>query len=301
VLLVCLSELAAMDKQLLGNDEFAKLAKDIAEDFGTAEDDKQEKNDKLEEWLGEDGMGDVNFYTCTVLLVLDPNQEYETFRSNFKMFLLPAFQVLVPFGMAWYFLVQKALIANNGYCCNHSNYIFRFTGFVTFMYSAWQIIDGCDDASSKFFLDKSVQMYQRTGRAFDFRATWMFYLGHVSQQLCSFLLLVVTYVIYTSQCDTPLDLLMNCVAINFVLDIDSEWMGDKQQAKAKISSEWLFKQWRDTCINDGAEIKRSMKHFSSLRASAPSTVATMGWLGDTVVWVSAYILVFAWTFCPPSW
>lgn len=129
----------------------------------------------------------------------------------------------------------------------------------------------------------------------------MFYLGHVSQQLCSFLLLVVTYVIYTSQCDTPLDLLMNCVAINFVLDIDSEWMGDKQQAKAKISSEWLFKQWRDTCINDGAEIKRSMKHFSSLRASAPSTVATMGWLGDTVVWVSAYILVFAWTFCPPSW
>lgn len=281
--------------------DFEKLISDLEEEFGTREDDKLDKNDKLDEFLQFESDGTVNFYICMVLLTLDPNQEFETWRSNFKMFLLPAFQILVPFGMCWYFLVQQDLFADQGFCCNHDNYIFRFTGFVTFMYSGWQIIDGCDDATAKFFVTKAVKQWCITGRSQDLKTSVMFYMAYVSQQLCSMLLLIVTYVIYTSQCDTPLDLLMNCVAINFVLDIDTEWMNDTRQAKSQASAQWWYKQNRDAHIENGAEIKQSMKHFQSLRKAAPSIVNNISKAGDWLIVFSAYLLVFGWTFCPAKY
>lgn len=288
-----------MHKELLRSDEFDAVANALADEFGTADDDKLEKNDKLDAFLEE--VGSVNFYVCTILLILDPKQEFTSFRSNAKMFLLPVFQIGVPFGMCWYFLVEEALIENNGYCCNHSNFIFRLTGFVTFMYSGWQIIDGCDDASSKLFLQKAVEQWALTGRGSNFTAMWMFYLAHMSQQLCSLLLLIVTYLIYTSQCDTPLDLLMNCVAVNFVLDIDSEWMGDNLLKKAKQGSIFLYKEWRDVCAENATEVKNSLRNLRAIRSSAPRVVKNVCKAGDCAIIVAAYVLVFAWTFCPPSW
>jgi len=287
-----------MDAKLLGNDEFAAVAKQLKQDYGTAEDDKLEKNQKLDDFI--DGFGDVNFYVCTSLLVLDPNQEFESFRSNLKMFLLPCFQILVPFGMIWYFVVQKDMINDNGYCCNHSNFIFRFTGFVTFMYSGWQIIDGCDDEPSKFFMKKAVNQWALTGQPFSSKAAWMFFLGHTSQQICCMLLLVLTYIIYTTQCDTPLDLLMNCVAVNFVLDIDTEWMDSGKQAKSKASATYLFKYWRDECSSNEAGVRESIKNHRSLRRSAPTIVKTIHKTFETAIWVSAYVFGLVWTFCPPS-
>jgi len=296
--LLQLCKLAVMDAKLLGTDEFTAVAKQLKEDYGTAEDDKLEKNQKLDDFI--DDFGDVNFYVCTTLLVIDPNQEFESFRSNLKIVLLPCFQILVPFGMIWYFLVYKDMITDNGYCCNHSNFIFRFTGFVTFMYSAWQIIDGCDDAPSKFFMRKSVNQFALTGQAASWKATWMFFLGHLSQQVCAIFLLVLTCVIYTTQCDTPLDLLMNCVAINFVLDIDSEWMDDSKQAKSKAAATYLFKYWRDDCRTNEASIRESIQGFRGLRRAAPKIINGIHKTLETAIWIGAYFLVFAWTFCPPS-
>jgi hypothetical protein len=288
-----------MDAKLLGNDDFAALSKTLADDMGSAEDDKKDTNEKLDSFLEE--FGESNYYTCTILMIIDPNQEFESMRSNLKMFLLPMFQILIPAGMVWYFLIKEELFANNGYCCNETNYIFRFTGFVTFMYSGWQIIDGSDDSSSGFFLTKSVRQWSRTGQPADLKMTVMFYLGYVSQQLCCILLLIVTYVIYTSQCDTPLDLLMNCVAINFVLDIDSEWMSDAQQQRAATGAKYVFKTWRDVCIENGADVKENMKRWKGVRAAAPGMVDGIMAGGKWIILVAAYFLVVLWTFCPSEY
>lgn len=280
-------------------DEFSEVKLLLIEKYGTAEDDKLEKNEKLDAFIED--MGDVNFYVYTSLLVLDPNQEFETYRSILKMILLPLFQMAVPFGMLWYFIVQKDMINDNGYCCNHTNPIFRFTGFVTFMYSGWQIIDGCDDAPSKFFMKKAVHQWERAGCARDFKATWMFFVGHTTQQVCCVLLMFLTYIIYTTQCDTPLDLLMNCVAVNFVLDIDTEWMDDSKQEKSVAAATWYFKQMRDVCKDNEAEVRRSMGSNKGARAMAPKIMYWVHRGLESFICVSAYVLVVVWTFCPASW
>lgn len=298
-----ISELGA---DLLGGDSFSKARASLEEKFGSKDDDKvgengAEKNDKIDDYIEE--LGDCNYYTCIALLKLDPNQAFESFRGNAKMFLLPAFQILVPFGMCWYFLVQKGMFSENGYCCNHENYIFRFTGFVTFMYSGWQIIDGCDDASSKFFLKRAVAHWSLTGSS---DAAWealYFYMCYLSQTLCSFLLLIVTYIIYTNQSDTPLDLLMNCVAVNFVLDIDAEWMGDTQQTKCQAAATFLFKRWRDACVDvDTSEkVREGIKKNQMLRRIAPKLVKFIMHFGDWFVTLLTYTLVVGWTFCPAQY
>jgi len=295
-----------LSEELLGGNSFDKAHTALQETFGTKDDDKvgednEEKNDNIDAYIEE--LGDCNYYTCIALFLLDPSQGFETARGNAKMFLLPAFQILVPFGMCWYFLIQKDMFSDNGYCCNHENYIFRFTGFVTFMYSGWQIIDGCDDASSKFFLKRAVAHWSLTGTPYAAKEVFLFYMCYLSQTLCSLLLLVVTYIIYTNQSDTPLDLLMNCVAVNFVLDIDAEWMGDRQQQKCQTAAKYLFKRWRDACVNcDTSDIvKASIVKNHGLRRRAPNLVYCIMHLGDWFVTLMTYLLVVGWTFCPAQY
>jgi len=293
-----------MSSNLLGGDDFTEAQKALADTFGSKEDDKlcddgSEKNDKVDAYIEE--LGDCNYYTCMALLMIDPDQGFETFRGNAKMFLLPAFQILVPAGMCYYFLVTHDMFSDNGYCCNHANYVFRFTGFVTFMYSGWQIIDGCDDASSKFFLKRATAHWSLTGSPYAFKEMWMFYLCYLSQTVCSLLLLIVTYIIYTNQSDTPLDLLMNCVAVNFVLDIDAEWMSDKQQEKSQNAAKFLFKRWRDACIDQPDVVKAGMQKNRSLRRQAPMLMKNVYKLGDFLVTVLVYLFVVGWTFCPPGY
>jgi len=298
--------LSGLNKELLGGATFEQARTALEETFGTKDDDKvgpdnAVQNDYIDAYLEElDEGGGCNYYTCIALFLLDPNQKFETFRGNAKMFLLPAFQILVPFSMCWYFIVQKAMIAENGYCCNHDNYIFRFTGFITFMYSGWQIIDGCDDASSKFFLKRAVAHWSLTGTSYSVSEIFMFYMCYLSQTLCSLLLLIVTYIIYTSTSDTPLDLLMNCVAINFVLDIDTEWMTDKQQGKCQNAAKFLFKRWRDACVQEDTVdiVKEGIRKNHWLRRHAPDIMKAVMHIGDWVVTILTYVLVTGWTFCP---
>merc|ERR1711971_1542679 len=97
-----------------------------------------------------------------------------------------------------------------------------------------------------------------------------------------------------------LDLLMNCVAVNFVLDIDSEWVSSAQQGKAKGFGEDVFKKWRNTCEDNKAEITESIRQFTSLRRSAPGMVAKLCSCGDKIIMVCAYLLAFGWTVCPSN-
>jgi hypothetical protein len=284
------------DLPILGSDGFARVAKQLREEFGSKADDKLENNHKIDAFLEE--VGDITYYPCGVLLLLDPCREFNSFRSKLKLFLLPSFQLLVPSGMLWYFLVYQDLFHTNGICVNETNKIFRFVGCVTFLYSGWQIIDGCDDAASKTLLHYSVRHWSLTGHGESLRATFLFFLCNFSQQMCSLFILFLTYVIFTTQCDTPLDLLMNCVALNFVFDIDVEWMTDRMSADSKESAATLFKSWRDVCTYYEADVREQLTENERWRHSAPHLVKGLCRLIDTTIWALTYVLVIGWTFCP---
>jgi len=304
--MICPGTNDGLSQDLLGGTSFKKAKIALEESFGTKDDDKVDgdnnlQNDKIDAYIEE--LGEVNYYTCMALIFLNPAQEFETFRGRAKIFLLPAFQLWVPFGMCWYFLVQKNMFVENGFGCNHDNYIFRFTGFVTFMYSGWQIIDGCDDASSKFFLTRAVDHWCLTGTSYALKEVFMFYMCYLSQTLCSLLLLIVTYIIYTTESDTPLDLLMNCVAVNFVLDIDAEWMNDRRQGKSQVAATFLYKRWRDACVDPDTApmVHEGVKKMPFLRRNASKIIETEIWVLDWVVTVGTYVCVVGWTFCPAKY
>lgn len=295
------STLDADVTHLHGCSNFELIIKYLENTFGTKSDDREEKNDLLDTFIEE--AGDVNFYSYSTLMLLDesPGSDVASYRSIAKLVLLPCFQVLVPLFMIWYFIVEKDLFGDQGYCCNHTNIIFRGTGFVAFTYSGWQIIDGDNDPSAKFFLKHSARQYAITGGRLAWKGTWMFFLGNLTQQLCSTFLLILTYIVFTSQCDTPLDLLMNCVAINFVLDIDIEWMNESQQAKSQSSAQVIWKAWRDVAVEYEGEIKQKMTQNQAFRRSLPATIEAFTSIYSTCIWVGTYILIFGWFFCPPSW
>lgn len=290
--------MASKNEPLLPKD-ITDLEERLAEEFGTAKDDRLDTNETLEEFMNR--AGSINFYTYTALMVLDPDEKFEHWRSYFKVFLLPAIQILVPLGACWYFIVEKELVKNHGYCVNHSNIIFRSTGFFTFIYSAWQIIDGREDETAKFFLMKAVQQYSLTGRSTDLKEAWFFWLGDLSQQLCAFFLALLCWVVYVSQSDTPLDLMMNCVAVNFVLDIDSQWISEGQQLRSKTLAKNLFKRYRDVCVNNKAEVIEGLEKNKRARRQAPGRWRRMINAADRIITVFVYFLVFGWTFCPSEY
>lgn len=273
------------------------VADELVEVFGTKEDDKLEKNPKLEAFV--EGLGKVNYYTYISLVTLDPEMHIRSLRGNAKMLLLPMFQLLVPFGMAWYRLVQKDMWNNAGICCDDDSYIFRGVGFVTFLYSAWQIMDGAGDSSSKYLLEGAARHWSLTGLKKSRGEALQFYLCYASQTLCALLLLVVTYTIYNTS-DTPLDLLMNCVAINFVLDIDSEWMNGSRQKRSREAARLLFKRWRDAC-GDELEVKKSIRNHKWSRRNVGAAGKLMCKYGNNLVVVLGYAIVVGWTFCPAKY
>merc|ERR1740117_2686445 len=131
--------------------------------------------------------------------------------------------------------------------------------------------------------------------------TSMLFVSHTTQQICCILILYLTYIIYTTQCDTPLDLLMNCVAVNFVLDIDTEWMDDSKQAKSVVAATWYFKQMRDVLKDNEAEVRSAMQTNKGARNMAPKLDFWISHGLETFIVASAYVLVVVWTFCPGSY
>jgi len=269
--------------------------------MGTKDDsDNMEENEKLKDFI--EGYGDVNFYTYATLLYLDDSNEssFSTWRSYLKIVLLPTFQVFVPLGMLWYYIEEKGTFAD-GYCSTDGSMIYRMTGFIAFMYSAWQIIDGCSDPSSRYFLQHSSRMFAITGGQKAWEGMWLFYLGNLTQQLCSISILAMTYVVFNDPDNTPLDLLMNCVAINFVLDIDSEWMDGSKQDKSNQSATVVYKYWRDICVDYEDEVKMCMADKNDWRKRAPVLLDTVREFTCNFILVFAYFLVFGWTCCPPGY
>jgi len=284
-----------------GPEDFKAVKAQITEIFGAPTDSEEDKEARAKDFVDE--MGDANFYTFSILMELDetPGSDIVSTRSRLQLVLLPLFQIVVPFAMVWFFIVHKRLIEVNGYCNDHGSPIFRFTGFVTFIYSAWQIIDGDNDPSSKFMLRHSVKQFALTGSTLSLRATIYFYLANLSQQVSALAILILTYVIYATQCDTSLDLVMNCVAINFVLGIDSEWMNPGKTEKARASAKVIFTLYRDMChkCGDEDEVREGMKSYRFIRGKAPQLVEAAQWIPSTIIWVTAYFLAVGWTFCPP--
>lgn len=280
-----------------GSQNFEDIRGFISQKFGSKEN-EEKKQDTLDKFIED--IGDVNYYTAAALLVLDDSEgsNFRSLRDQAKLVLLPCFQILIPLGLVWFFVVEKRLIENHGLCHNNDNFIFRVTGSVAYVYSAWQIIDGMSEPSSDFLMQWASKAFAISGSDGCWRAMKFFWMCSLTQQLCSFLLLLATYIVFTSASDTPIDLIMNCVALNFVLDVDSEWMDDDSSNAAKQSATVLFQNWHDEAWDNHDEMQEQIKRNVMVRKYAPRFIKMASIAPGFIIPATGYFLLCWWTFCP---
>lgn len=233
----------------------------LQDEFGFAEDDDQAENPKLDEFL--DTMKDLNFYDYLALMKVDPNQDIESWRSYAKMFMLPLMQCIAPVILILHRLPNGTIafekdLGDQGICPNDDSITFRGLGLVLIVYSVWQIVDGALEGPTILLSQTSARHFATTSIFPRIYFTFGFWV----QWFCGLTLMVALYVLLCSS-DDPLDIVMNCVALNFLLDVDNEWVTGTNQAKGEKAAEYLFKDLRDTVDKYEDDVRQGLKSRST--------------------------------------
>eukprot|EP00933_Yihiella_yeosuensis_P082286 TRINITY_DN96108_c0_g1_i1.p1 TRINITY_DN96108_c0_g1~~TRINITY_DN96108_c0_g1_i1.p1 ORF type:complete len:313 (-),score=70.70 TRINITY_DN96108_c0_g1_i1:27-905(-) len=279
----------------LGTNKDIDVAKSQLEEvFGRKEDDDLAENPKLDDWM--DGVNEMSFYEFIALVREDTIHNFVNLRQYAKAIFLPMMQVLIP-----YFVIShqyKVFHWEEGGICPDSNQCyFRVVGFIMFIYSLWQISDSVHEGASEFLMRQAAKRYAITG--VDFMAHFSMGVGYMLQVICGLLLLISLYLLFSSSKD-PMDLIMNCVALNFLLAIDSEWMSDTCKKLGADSAKVVFKRWRDTIADNEEFVKERLENaYFRRHAEAFVTVVFVG--GKCMILITGYVLAVFFLFCDPAW
>jgi hypothetical protein len=267
----------------------------LAEDFGTSADDDADANPKLDEFT--EGLDGLNWYDYIALMMADPNQDVSRTRSYLKTLFLPCIQVGTPFLLIYHQLGDYDF-SENGICPDSDEIYFRVLGFMMMIYSIWQISDAVESGPTTELCRMSARHYSVTAlKSHLFKFSCGFWL----QSICAFSLQICLYILLSAS-DDPMDLVLNCVALNFPLGIDDEWMDDTSRRKATKAAQWLFKDWRDSADNKTELITKRLKTESKFtRRVAEQWVINYTNIVTSVISLTGYVVSFFFLGCRPEW
>lgn len=113
---------------------------------------------------------------------------------------------------------------------------FRMIGFLLFVFSAWRITGGMDDECRELLL-----------RCMERRRVPMWYampilLGEIMNKFIGIILMAILFMIF---CLTrrPTSLLMNCLAVNFLVDVDTYLVSEDDAEEASENLEVALAEW----------------------------------------------------------
>eukprot|EP00931_Biecheleriopsis_adriatica_P047278 TRINITY_DN27230_c0_g1_i1.p1 TRINITY_DN27230_c0_g1~~TRINITY_DN27230_c0_g1_i1.p1 ORF type:complete len:301 (-),score=71.09 TRINITY_DN27230_c0_g1_i1:60-920(-) len=269
-------------------EDVEQVKRELVKYFGSKDDEE-----KLESFL--DSISDMNFYDYFALMKVDPKQDIETLQSFMKIFMLPMMQFLIPA-----FLIKNKYENfhwdNGGICPDVDDPLYRFIGGVMFIYSVWQIADAINEGPTIVLNRLAAKHFAITGSKPDF----IFAVGWVLQVSCGVLLEVTLYLMFASG-DDPFDLVMNCVALNFLLSVDDEWVLNRHKTKGLKAAAWLFKEWRDMAVDNHRKVQETLPHRRSARKRAVGCVSAATKIAHYVVVTLGYSLAAFFVGCRSSW
>lgn len=231
----------------------------LSERFGTSVDDDKAENPIINEFL--DDMADLNFYDYMALMKADPIQSMTSWRSYAKILMLPVLQFLCPIILVWHQLPKGVhfgkKLTENGICPDNDGLWFRALGLVMITYAVWQIVDMAVEGPTITLSQLAARHYSMTSLLPNITFTFGFWV----QWWCGIMLEFALYVLLCGS-DNPLDIVMNCVALNFLLQVDDEWVTDRNKEKGKKAAEYVFKDMRDSVDKYEDEIRKGLKSRS---------------------------------------
>lgn len=178
----------------------------------------------------EDGVasGELDFYTC--LSLSHGSAAFTPKMRSVMYFRLPtllALQLLVPASLLsyqlrhWHWGAKKDTLE------------FRLVGFIVYLFSVWRMYEASTDECRLMFLQFATKYSLAP------RFTYVAVLGEVVAAFCGTTLVITLFTVFCT-CEDPFSLVINCLAINFLCNVDNEFVDEELKKDAIISLRQLL-------------------------------------------------------------
>lgn len=177
-----------------------------------------------ERWKGLADKGELCVYTCLAFKVGgsakkdqgDDDDAQGTEEFIFTIIQLLSLQIIVPTLMLVH---QTRSLSGDLKDLAKESYEYRICGFVLFLYSIWNIYNNAFDECRAEFLE----ICFRHNLAMSY--VWPLVLGEIVNAFAAAVLCLILFTIFCEVTSLP-ELVINCIAINFIGSVDSEFCND---------------------------------------------------------------------------
>lgn len=132
---------------------------------------------------------------------------------------------------------------NNGgmYYSQETSVKFRIVGFVLFLFASWQISGAMDDEC------RDVLLYCMHGRNISGYYKWPILAGEILNKGIGLILVLILFMIFC-QTRRPTSLLMNCIAVNFVVEVDNILVSQDDAEEASDNLDPALDAWNESGV-----------------------------------------------------
>lgn len=182
------------------------------EDENSAED----ITEKFEELVEK---GELDFYTCMALSLGHDKNWSGLSRFVPKLIIVLSLQLVLPVMLMTYQTTKGVGFPTE------QNHTYRIIGTMLFAFSTWNLHQGMDDecrtAVANMMFERHVSGWY----------AWPILFGELMSTLVALMMTVILFLIF-ADCTRPQDLLINCIAINFIVEVDNNLVNDHDSTLA---------------------------------------------------------------------
>lgn len=182
----------------------------------------EKEADRISRWLDLAARGEMCAYTCFGL------QCGARPWSRSVLDLIPVMITLLSLQVAVPGLLLVSVMREFRMFAQVQTQEFRIIGFILYLYSLRNMYHGALDECRKSFLDL----------AFHYNLSWGYILpmllGEVVNSFAAFSLSVTLFLVFCNSWH-PQDLIINCIAINFIGSVDTEFTDDEMMKRALLT------------------------------------------------------------------
>jgi hypothetical protein len=188
-----------------------------------------------EEWKGLADAGELDLHSCFALSLGNGKWGKQTFRFIPKMLCI----LILQLGVAYLFIIYMAGKDTGHFYSSQRSHGFRAVGAMLYAYSCWRMYDSMYDECREYLL---AMITNPTVKSVSPYYVWPLVYGELMNVGIASVMMLTLYFIFC-QCTKPQDLLINCIAINFVNDIDNNFVQTSEMDEAADNFREAVSEW----------------------------------------------------------
>lgn len=194
------------------------------------------KDVSVEAWKAICEKGELDLYTCFGLSLGRHQLDKRPLRYVPRLAVLVCLQIL----LGVLFITYQADRGMQFYT-TEQGWTFRMVGGMLFLYSCWRLHESMFDDCREWVL---TLMWSPSVKSVSGWYLWPVVAGDFVNTFVSYIMMFTLFLIFCKS-TRPQDLLINCVAINFVADIDNQLVQDYDHKEATENFQTALSHWAE--------------------------------------------------------